>query len=551
MDLSTNNDDVIVGLLRQIRLMDVNGAAQDVYNLEPWQHIQFFVALSTYGKSVMESSIVHEGLYQLHCAWHDDMRNAWSTSGLVLEPLPLYINGSVGYMCTTDHLTSFTLILRRTDCLSCRSQTQMVCTAIACMITFIALVQTLRVLCVWKMCTRLVMVHLAIAGASFILAFVAYMFPILAPLYPGTLIILSDIVTLIELGCYLMLMHFWIAPVLAGNNHEALYRLTCAFLVAYGFTAVGIGMIPVIILTADHDGKMTWARGGSYFMGTVMGLVFLLLGWAGWRLYRQLHAVKSTRGNSSSHGGSDSGSAKKRRWCERHCSLPERVLFGSVFLCSSILTQSILWIISIRESILSSAIMSDAIELGFNLACFATFGTLLFLFFFGVQNATSSVANNRPSTSSFMSTELTDASSSHAHQSGSSGSVRPSLGRRATRHNSNVEAMQRESAAAGGVLGHAYRMSAEHIPSECCVGHGDLKEEDDGSADSKMSKLHTNTYDAQESTAGTDLSLFQTDGNTPHQSHSDIELLPMSPCLRDEIGLEEKKVCVDVVETCG
>jgi len=407
--------DVVVGEMRDLRW--TNNTNNTHFDLP----VYFRVALSSFGVQAMADDAVINHDYSLHCAWLSPNGDVWDTSGcwLIDETNPTLLpllhqyfseSNEPGYICATTHFTMFTLILRRDECLSCHTDMQIVCTAIALILSTVAFVQVIRMLRATKLCTRLVLLHGAIFVAGIILSILSYLFPLLAPTHPGVLILLSSVVTMIELGCYMNLIYIWISPLVANSASDPLYKLTWAFYISYAVLAISMLMVPVILLTGSSDGVARWAIGGSYFMCSVLLIVFIGLAVTGIRVYKQLlslplhilpprapsHGEDQKSNNNAVVGVRRRGGSELwRLWCSprRCCPLPRRLCVGSILLCFSILTQAILWILSIRASILSTVIMTSTIEWAFNIALFITFFTLLFLFWFGVSEVTTKSDN--------------------------------------------------------------------------------------------------------------------------------------------------------------
>lgn len=311
-------------------------------------------------EDLLEDPAYLDGTYQLVCAWFRPDSTMWSLEGVTRV--------GTDSTCLTSHFTTFALILHRTTCLSCRTNSQLVCLSMAFLIAFLSFCQMVRVVYSTQTCfTCSFVIHSCIWLASVAIGIIAALFPVLAPTHPGVLVILSSLVTLIELAAYMTLIYVWVVPMFTLRNSVLSYRITCAFWILYAVMAVGIVTIPIIILFGN--GKEAWAKGGAYFMCVLSFLTCCVLGSSGCVVSCQLSQPGKKRNSFMQH----------------YCTISRRLRVGSMLLAASLLLQSVLWITSIRESILQSPLMSQLVEDGFYAAAFVTFLTMLFLFCFGIK----------------------------------------------------------------------------------------------------------------------------------------------------------------------
>lgn len=364
-----------------IIIRDENGTEITVSNLPPGRQITFFIPFTQDPTSFQETTTDGCGTQTVvQCAWlTDDLQ--WIDSGCQVNSTlgETGRNGTVGRYCTCSHLTSFALILQQKPRSFCRSITHYICAAIAGMIAVTAGIQMMRTVYGTRRFDKVAAIHLAITLACLMLMVLSLLAPMLAPT-PSVLVLLSSLVTLIELGCHIMLLYVWVG---AGENRlEFAQKLKRAFLFFTLLTAMIVVGFPIAIAgTTNRDMQMSLARYGSYMMSILTFIICCCLSVSGFQLRASLLRTKV------------------REVGNKTCPVTSRILIGSIALSLSVMTQSLLWAVSVMDVALSNGSVSDGVELGFNIAAFVTFITLLFMFFFGVNDA-ASIQKKRGSASS-------------------------------------------------------------------------------------------------------------------------------------------------------
>lgn len=356
---------VISGVIT-ITIVDKNGTKIVVKDLPKDKRIYFFIELTPAGQALLARNDPCEPAPELSCAWLSG--NDWLVSGCELAPElgTKNANGKEGRFCACDHLTSFSLVLRPQTNAELCSVTRYVMAGISGVIAVAALVQMARSYLALRACSMLVNIHLAVFSGSLLHMAISLLAPTLST-EPAILVFLSSIVTFIELGCYIYLVYVWLG--FTGNTINLIEKLKWPFRIFLLLTLLIAVGIPIAMISSEQSTQLSLARVGSYLMCVITAILCFGLTFSGLKLRRQLVAVKSNL-------------------LDKRCSFPTRILLGSIGLGGSVLAQAIFWAASVDDSVISNNDVADGIDLGFNLSAFLTFITLLFMFFFGVNDAT-------------------------------------------------------------------------------------------------------------------------------------------------------------------
>ena len=208
-NFSTNNV-MIVGDIVTITVIDLDGNEVRVQELPPDHEIVFFVPLSFDGIQLMNQYKSKQD--NLACIWFENnntMENIIQTTGTYLAPISEFGDKNktdiIGRYCKTNHLASFSLILRDYETESSiinRTIFQYVFTTIFGILTLLAIIQMVRAWIVVHKFIITVRIHLVIAFGTMMMILFYSIFPML--MFSQELIILfSSIIISIELCCYI------------------------------------------------------------------------------------------------------------------------------------------------------------------------------------------------------------------------------------------------------------------------------------------------------------------------------------------------------------
>ncbi len=340
----SESEDGLLSNIYEINLVDENGTIIEVSNLS--SPIEFFIPLLSNHLDCQSEAV---------CSWISNSSD-WSSSGCTTE------KAKDGRYCRCDHLTSFALVLRYKQYSTDRSSYQIVSSLCALLIFIASSIQCLRAAHAKRSFTKVVQIHLGIAIGSLVL----FIIPLLTstfPTYPAVAILMASIANCIELTCYLFLLHLWSTlsynqPMSSSMRKMLVLLLSFCALIVIGFP------ISTIITFDQPDVQLRLAQIGSYSMSLVTTIFCLALMITGFKMRRSF--IITNRDKSI-------------------CHLPNRILIGSTLLSVTVFIQSVLWSVSINAQALENICVSEGLELGFDLATYIGFITLLCLFCFGIK----------------------------------------------------------------------------------------------------------------------------------------------------------------------
>ena len=393
------DDVVIVGDIVTITVVDLNGQEVKIKNLSSDHQIIFFVPLKNEGIKYM-NQFPEDNPPNLTCVWFSN-ENQIETSGCELLPELGHknANGTLGRFCQTNHLTSFSLIIRYYETGSSvihRTTSQYVFIVIFGILAVLATVQMMRALIASRVASMLVRIHFAIIVATLIMNLIYSIFPELK-FFPALLILLTSFVTSIELLCYIYLVYIWTIPIFVKKikiikNVKLMSQLFLTLIVL-----INTGIPIIMIFNTNVKTNIVLAKVGSYVMSTFMIVICFGLAFCAFRLRNQLLNVEIAPIQNCNQN-------RESVMFIVH-SLPSRILIGSIGVSTSMIIQSLFWVLSVIPNVFEkNSNGTDDLEVGFGIPAIITFGTLLVLFASGVHEAVRVAANPKNRSSQIMRT---------------------------------------------------------------------------------------------------------------------------------------------------